>query len=377
MPSQAKPEADVPVYLSANISDPDIKLTYTHTREKGTVINMSAHNSLIKPAFTKSVMGYNTGEVDKYVEHVSERYNSVCKENAELKRRLLSEGVRLREAEEKIAELENSAKSGVTLDKRKLIKIFDALNAEKSRFAYFIESVKESLNEICADGEDSLIADDSWEDTLGEYVKAVDGICEDNETSDTGVAVSDTDLGFYEIVDDEDNNSCDTSSINDTDCKKDHSNDSGAKGSDTNEDADAYDAETDNVLTIFDGSSDTDDKADRVFVIPDLEDDVFSDDIPSDSDMDDNDDSSDDTETDTADADMAESVDISSDVKDEDSSTDTRTPAQIAADLDFYTDDSHADGESYDPMTLAAEITSRNSRPKLDDFMKTIPSEEN
>ena len=56
---------------------------------------------------------------------------------------------------------------------------------------------------------------------------------------------------------------------------------------------------------------------------------------------------------------------------------DERTPAQIAADLDFYTDGDHADGESYDPMTLAAQITSRNSRPKISDFMKTVPSDEN
>lgn len=296
---------------------------------------MSVQNSLIKPSFNKSVMGYNTGEVDKYVEHVSERYNSVCRENAELKRRLIAESVRIREAEEKIAELEKNAVAGVKLDKGELNKIFDVLNAEKERFAYFVESLKESLNAICSEGEDLFTADDSWEDALGGYIEEV---CHTNdEPSDTDLSAekSDDSVGFYEI----------------------------------DEDTDAYDEETDNVLSIFDSGvktveteedSETDVTASAYTVFDDSNDCDTADESNSGSDAD------------------IPADDTSSDESNEpDEPVDTRTPAQIAADLDFYTDGDHADGESFDPMTLAAQITARNSRPKLEDFMKTIPSDDN
>jgi cell division septum initiation protein DivIVA len=289
----------------------------------------------MKPSFTKSVMGYNTGEVDKYVEHVSERYNSVCRENAELKRRLLSEGARLREAEERISELEKPAVTGATLDKTALVKIFEELNAEKDRFAYFIESVKDSLNDICAESE-ALISDDSWEDALGSYIEEVKDTTD--VAADSTTVTDDEDDGFYEIDDD----------------------------------TDAYDAETDNVLAIFgstasevfddeddEGDSiDTNEVSDASFPIEDLAD--FADDV---ADAEDN-------------CNGDEIVD-SDDAEKDTTPVDTRTPAQIAADLDFYTDGDHADGESFDPMTLAAEITSRNSRPKMSDFVKPVPSEEN
>ncbi len=315
---------------------------------------MSAQNSLIKPSFTKSVMGYNTGEVDKYVEHVSERYNSVCRENAELKRRLLSESVRINEAEERIAELEKIAVTGKVLDKSALNKIFDSLSAEKERFAYFIESLKESLNDICADGEDLLTADDSWEETLCGYIEEVRDVSDTAEDA-SAEAVSDSDeaddtAGFYEICDD---------------------------------DSDAYDAETDNVLAIFDDSEDSGDMADEPFFIPDLDDDAFSADEPTEAPADNDDenevaaDSEGIIEEDVCVADESSDPEDLEEEAEEEKPVDTRTPAQIAADLDFYTDGDHADGESYDPMTLAAQITSRSSRPKFEDFMKPLPSDDN
>ena len=308
---------------------------------------MSVQNSLMKPAFTKSVMGYNTGEVDKYVEHVSERYNSVCKENAELKRRLLAEGVRMREAEEKIAELESIAVQGVVLDKSKLVKIFDALSAEKERFAYFVESLKESLNDICAESEEALTADDSWEEVMNGYGEEV------HNEDGTSSAVSDGNEGFYEICDDDADSVGEITPACEEVCE-------------TVAEDDAYGAETDDVLSIFNTAT-AEDKADISFVVPDLDGDVFADvestedEGPADEDVV--------TEKDT---------DKGTDEDDRDAKADDgRTPAQIAADLDFYTDGDHADGESFDPMTLAAQITSRNSRPKISDFMKTVPSDEN
>ncbi len=306
---------------------------------------MSVQNSLIKPAFTKSVMGYNTGEVDKYVEHVSERYNSVCRENAELKHRLLAEGVRLREAEEKIDELEKSIVTDVALDKSKLIKIFDILNAEKNRFSYFVESLKENLNEICANGDEPLTADNSWEDTLEEYVEEIGCITDDDKSGNLSPTCENSNEGFYVITDDG------TNGYSDVQC-----------------DQCEYDVETDNVLSIFDGS---DDENNNSFVIPDLGGNVFTDDIPTEGPADKS------TEEENETADKQEVPPSEDDNADNESPVDTRTPAQIAADLDFYTDGDHADGESFDPMTLAAQITSRNSRPKFEDFIKTIPSDDN
>ncbi|MBQ6788870.1 MAG: DivIVA domain-containing protein [Clostridia bacterium] len=309
---------------------------------------MSVQNSLMKPAFTKSVMGYNTGEVDKYVEHVSERYNSVCKENAELKRRLLAEGVRMREAEEKIAELESTAVQGVALDKSELVKIFDALNAEKERFAYFVESLKESLNDICAESEEALTADDSWEEVLDGYVEEV------HNEDDTSSAVSDGNEGFYEICDDDADSVGEITPACEEVCE-------------TVAEDDAYGAETDDVLSIFNTAT-AEDKADISFVVPDLDGDVFADGDPAEDDT-----PSDEDVITEEDADM----DADEETAGDENEHDERTPAQIAADLDFYTDGDHADGESFDPMTLAAQITSRNSRPKISDFMKTVPSDEN
>ena len=47
-----------------------------------------------------------------------------------------------------------------------------------------------------------------------------------------------------------------------------------------------------------------------------------------------------------------------------------KTPAEIAAELDFYTDSVYRDGESFDPMTLAHNVTS-NRKPKYDDYFNS------
>jgi len=49
-----------------------------------------------------------------------------------------------------------------------------------------------------------------------------------------------------------------------------------------------------------------------------------------------------------------------------------KTPAELAAELDFYSDNVVRDGESYDPMTLAQSATMKRRRPTLEDFMNPI-----
>ena len=50
----------------------------------------------------------------------------------------------------------------------------------------------------------------------------------------------------------------------------------------------------------------------------------------------------------------------------------SKTPAQLALELDFYSDDVVRDGESYDPMTLAQNATMQRKRPSFADFMNPL-----
>ena len=85
---------------------------------------MSVQNILKKPAFTKAVMGYNVSEVDKYIDHVTERYNSVCAESAELKRRVLRLQLKLDEANAKLVDAEDKLEEPKPLDRSALYKVF-------------------------------------------------------------------------------------------------------------------------------------------------------------------------------------------------------------------------------------------------------------
>ena len=52
--------------------------------------------------------------------------------------------------------------------------------------------------------------------------------------------------------------------------------------------------------------------------------------------------------------------------------TEKQTRAQLALELDFYSDEVVRDGESYDPMTLARNASMQRKRPSLEDFMNPL-----
>ena len=52
--------------------------------------------------------------------------------------------------------------------------------------------------------------------------------------------------------------------------------------------------------------------------------------------------------------------------------TEKKTRAQLALELDFYSDAVVRDGESYDPMTLARNASMQRKRPSLEDFMNPL-----
>ncbi len=288
---------------------------------------MSIQNNMIRPTFSKSVMGYTTGEVDKYVDHVSERYGSVCRENTELKRRVLSLTARLNEAEEKISELEKISVTKKVLDKSALSKVFDSLNEEKKRYVCFIDSLMEKLNSITADFAEDL-PDDSWQTLLDEFLEEVPVPTEEEEkevydelSSDEGYI---EDLSAVSVSEDAEaekavpetsevmSDSKDETALGDTD-EEDNSQNGHEKS--ITEDNDTTTPEEDN-----DSSEDTVQKKDETQNVHQVR----------------------------------------------------KTPAELAAALDFYTDDTYVDGQSFDPMTIAAEFTAKKSKPSFEDLMRPM-----
>ena len=139
---------------------------------------MSVQNSLKRPTFTKSVMGYAQGEVEKYIDHVTERYNSVCRENAELKRRVMALGVRLDEATDRINELERECSQtpvvteGGRYDALGLEGLIISLENEKRRSEAVITEIQDKLRLLASESApsvDETSACDTWE-ALGKFI---------------------------------------------------------------------------------------------------------------------------------------------------------------------------------------------------------------
>ena len=295
---------------------------------------MSIQNNTIRPTFSKSVMGYTPGEVDKYVDHVSERYASVCRENTELKRRVLSLTARLSEAEEKIAELEKIAVTQKILDKSALSKIFDSLNEEKRRYVCFIDSLMEKLNSITADLYDDT-PDDSWQTILDGFLEEVPPLTEGPAEAENMPSVD-----LLTVIEPTEDISEDTEEItatveNSADAMPAPDAASGAEspesiiGSDTSPKMTS--PETEKALPEENTESNT--------------------------------------ESSTSDADEVLEAPTAPPVK--------KTPAELAAELDFYSDDTYEDGQSFDPMTIAAEFTSKKSKPTFADLMRPMIDPDN
>ena len=402
---------------------------------------MSVQNMLKKPSFSKNVMGYSVSEVDKYVDNATERYNSVCAENLELKRRVIRLQLMLDEASAKLAESEKKNCAEKPLDRSALSAVFDVLDAEKKRTEAFYEDLKATLNKISE--EKAEVGDDyEWEEVLNSFIESVS---EAETEEDTAVEETDTDaqsdqdaeaqsvvvehcgeggtdsmLENFEsfiMADDEDEMADDEDEADEKDADEskaelevnsdefeltsenilfsegneavnaenddefsaeetlsvdvEPSEEDAIMNSDTDNDEDAsYEEETEMLLKLLQGTFNvgadeskpfdhnlgaeyesegdgvSEEALDAIFekafqeAMEETFDEAFFED------------------------DYEETEEAASDEKKE------KTPAEIAAELDFYTDSVYRDGESFDPMTLAHNVTS-NRKPKYDNYFNS------
>lgn len=368
---------------------------------------MSAQNMLKKPAFAKAVMGYSTAEVDKYIDHIIERYNSVCAESAELKRRVIRLQMALDEANGKLSDAEELACDKKPLDRSALYEVFDILDAEKKRTEDFYENLKATLNKISE--EKSIVSDDSdWEEVLNGFIESVgdthtaaieeepqpkeaEDLAEIPEIgADTAAAIGAfiADFESFVMADDDAEETEETEeaveveevfTADEADETADEISLPAAEGpseeeqilaSDETEEPSrdtSYEDETEMLLKLLQGTFYTDEAEERTF------DHDLGAEFAADGDE----------ESSEEDGDPLAAIDFFTEeeakeyleeakTKDFESKEDAheKTPAEIAAELDFYTDSVYRNGESFDPMTLAHNATSKR-KPTLDDFFST------
>lgn len=221
---------------------------------------MSAQNSLKKPKFTKSVRGYTVQEVDSYIEYVNERYSAVCRESAELKRKLTRFKLGLDRPDGQ------ATPTNTDISYEELIKQIENLRRELSAEC---ERHAEHLKRLSRDFENDT----------------VNNICNKNNAE----------------------------------------------------------AEAENLKTDA-GPSQTD---------------------PSDSE-------NTASEAEIAEVTQPEKAAVSDKPSAEDNSEEGKgkSPAQLAEEIDFYSDSVHADGESFDPMAFAADAAAKYARPSFTSLMK-------
>lgn len=373
-----------------------------------TEIFMSVQNNLKKPAFTKTVMGYTVSEVDKYIEHITERYNSVSAENSELKRRVLRLQMKLDELSGRLNDAEADVSQPKPLDRRALIEVFDVLDSELRRTQAFYEDLKGRLNDISEEKE-SGDDDSAWEETLSAFISSVpadependgEALTEDAKESDVGhPAVPETqsgaDSGIFAdfesfVMGGDEDGEADGSCLSNDASEAEHPHDELKELTDgdgsfaeselhvtaepdeeeliMNSDGQdsSYEQETEMLLKLLQGTFSVTDEEEKSFE-HDLgaefaggEDDSFSED--------EDDDYLDSLKAMYSEPDGDNAEAVQPEMTPEEDKRE-KTPAEIAAELDFYTDGVHADGESFDPMTLAHQITER--KPKYEDFFKS------
>ncbi len=358
--------------------------------------HMSVQNVLKKPAFGKNVMGYSISEVDKYITYVTERYNSVCAESAELKRRVIRLQLMLDETNAKLAEAEKLNRVEKPLDKSALSEVFAVLDAEKKRTAELYEELKTMLNKI-SEEKPTAGEDYEWEEVLNSFIESVPedkaelpeeetyDIPEDVEDEETSTMGEETMLEDFEsfVMAADDVEEAEESELSEEDVPEANeaesevifaeaeampfsedeynaeealpvsdgmSEEDEIMNSDTDSDA-SYEQETEMLLKLLQGTFNV--EAETRDFDPNLG-------AEYEGEVGDGDEFDDGFDVDNGDFDEEADADPEAKKKE-------KTPAEMAAELDFYTDSVYRDGESFDPMTLAHNsATSR--KPKYDDF---------
>ncbi len=319
---------------------------------------MAIQNTSKKPNFNKIVLGYAPKEVDRYIDFISERYNAVCRENAELKRKLtrLQLGITTNNSDtaEAVSETEIKDEKRM-LTKSELAALAKMIREEKERHESsldmiysLIESLTDtSLGEIPFEtvsdetGDESVEADDDWECILEKYISDIPQTDEDDSAESFFPFVEDAEL--------------------DADFKK---------AKDTVDRADTellftkkevFTSDDDGFVELFDDGEDSDEAVDTVETDA-VDDSEFAEEI-IDEIMGDIDSLIIDEETDDGTPVSEDNAEITDKTDATDTAEEPLTAAQRAALLDFYTDEDIPDGQSFDPMTLAVAKTRKSRRP--------------
>lgn len=248
---------------------------------------MSVQNTLKKPAFTKSVRGYTVQEVDRYIEYVNERYAAVCRDVAELKRKLtrLKLGLDRPEAEANTA--------NVDVLPEELLKHLENLRREVSAEC---ERHAEHLKRLSRDFENETL------NTVSTKINAEVGASILKNTAVQSL----NELAVNEVA------ALEAEPISAEECNS------------------------------SDGA------------LPESESPV---------------------EIGEDDGSLKETAELTEDGTSEDGNdnTEEKTPAQLAEEIDFYSDGVHADGESFDPMDFAADAAAKYARPSFASLMGGDP----
>lgn len=286
---------------------------------------MGVQNALKKPAFSKTVRGYSTEEVDRYIAYVNERYSAVCRESAELKRRL----TRLMLGLDSPAAEKNGVETGEKISQERLHTAIRELSEECRRHS---DMLRQLLNSLAAEEPDCAARADASEDQPSEGVAdgtdaradAVDKSPTDNTAGDVERLSVGTGTNDGHVANGIANNPPDTAAVNNAVCS-------------SSEDEHRT-AQTDTDIQLADEPA-----AAAPQSRPDTDEDISS-------------------AENTASATASESSeDFSEDNSGCADSEAEMTPAQRAAALDFYPIGEDHNGD-FDPMTLAAEITSHKKR---------------
>lgn len=295
---------------------------------------MSVQNTLKKPAFSRTIRGYSPEEVDRYIAYVNERYSAVCRESAELKRRL----TRLMLGLDSVTSEKSEAKTPSQLTDDLLNSVTGELSEECRRHSDAIIRLLRSLSEDRAETHNCCSIN---KDANGVRWQASS---ESNSPSSAHSGITASDAGEKSGVTPNEseqlNNSTDSVSIRSGFASQYNE----ASSTDS---ATPFAPESDN-STAKQGSKDSP----HLPQMPPASVSEIDGNVPEAADSEQT--SQKTPEHGEKDHGASESTDSSE--------TPELTPAQRAEALDFYPVGEDHNGENFDPMTLAAEATSHTRR---------------
>ena len=285
----------------------------------GTEQKMSVQNNLKKPEFTKTMLGYTPKEVDQYIDHILERYAAVSRDVTELKRRVTRLQLGLEsssypsETQESTASADAPVYNG--LSDSVMDKLRHMIESERRRHEEAMDALMSFLESHSRDEElpSPVPAEPVFEESPAEEASA-DDVLDAIDFEESDAEWENILEGFIEDV--------------------------------SSEEAITEEEDVD-IDLIFDMPL-----SDKISEAAYDADEFYEEDTP---------------------AEEASEETVEEETTKEERK---RTPAEIAAELDFYSDGTIHNGESYDPMTLAANSTMKRRRPTLEDFMRPFPEED-